>query len=91
MSDVEINAALVDGTWTVRTLVTALTARRKSLGLHQSDVARIIGCGQQLVSRWETGDNEPDLAQLASYARAVGLELRIDLVVATPVAQMEDM
>lgn len=70
--------------WTVPGLVVALAARRRALGLRQADIARAIGYGQQLVSRWESGDNAPDLDQLRAYADVVGLELRIDLCVIPP-------
>lgn len=77
-------ASLVDGTWTVRSLVKTLAARRKALRLHQADVAEALGYGQQYVSYWERGDGEPSLAQLQAYARIVGLEVCIDLCVIPP-------
>jgi len=86
-SDVDVarfRAALVDGSWTVRSLVKTLAARRKALGLRQADVADALGFGQQYVSYWERGDGEPSLAQLQAYARLVGLEVRIDLYVIPP-------
>lgn len=86
-SDVDVarfRAALVDGSWTVRSLVKTLAARRKTLGLRQADVAAALGFGQQYVSYWERGDGEPSLEQLQAYARLVGLEVRIDLCVLPP-------
>lgn len=77
-------ASLVDGTWTIRSLVQTLRARRKALGLRQADVAAALGFGQQYVSYWERGDGDPSLAHLQAYARLVGLEVRIDLCVIPP-------
>lgn len=77
-------ASLVDGTWTIRSLVQTLRARRKALGLRQADVAAALGFGQQYVSYWERGDGDPSLAHLQAYARLVGLEVRIDLCVLPP-------
>jgi transcriptional regulator with XRE-family HTH domain len=50
--------------------------RREELGLTQERVAELCGVGQDVVSRWESGQREPrDLASVRRYAAALQVEV----------------
>jgi ribosome-binding protein aMBF1 (putative translation factor) len=53
--------------------VTILEARRK-LGLSQGRLARMIGCAQSALSRWECGDAAPSPAYAAALEE-LGVEI----------------
>jgi transcriptional regulator with XRE-family HTH domain len=52
-----------------------LKALRLERHLQQSDVARIIGCGQPLYSRYERGEREIPLSALIALADFYGVSL----------------
>jgi len=71
-------------THTARRLLTdqmrrRLVSARKARGWSQADVARRMGCTQQLVSQLETGvkGNKLDIAD--SWCRALGLRLKVEI------------
>jgi class 3 adenylate cyclase len=50
-----------------------IRARRERLGLKQHDLARALQVSPQAVSKWERGENGPDLAILGTLARVLGV------------------
>lgn len=48
---------------------------RVRAGLSQTELARLLGTKQPVVSRWESGRDEPRLSTLSRIARACGLRL----------------
>ncbi len=46
---------------------------RKRLGLSQEALAERIGVSRQAVSKWETGDAEPEISKLRSLAQVFGV------------------
>ena len=55
-----------------------LRARRERMDLSQRDLATALagvrGCHQSAVSRWERGEQLPDIAQLGELVAALGLQ-----------------
>ena len=58
-----------------RELVEGLTARRKAVGLSQTEVAALMGTSQSAVARLETGHNDVRLSTLERYAAALDRQL----------------
>ena len=58
-----------------RLLVTELVARRRELGLSQTEVAAQMGTSQSAVARLESGAPDVRLTTLERYAAAVGHRL----------------
>jgi transcriptional regulator with XRE-family HTH domain len=58
-----------------RQLVSQLVARRRELGLSQTDVAAQMGTSQSAVARIESGAPDVRLTTLERYAAAVGRQL----------------
>ena len=58
-----------------RLLVTELVARRRELGLSQTEVAAQMGTSQSAVARLESGAPDVRLTTLERYAAAVGRQL----------------
>jgi predicted transcriptional regulator len=58
-----------------RQLVDQLVARRRELGLSQTDVAAQMGTSQSAVARIESGAPDVRLTTLERYAAAVGRQL----------------
>lgn len=56
-----------------------LVARRKALGLTQSDIAIRMGTAQSTVSEFEKGTKDPRFSTFLRYADAVGLDVSIEL------------
>jgi transcriptional regulator with XRE-family HTH domain len=52
----------------------AIRDARSMAHLSQTDLAHIIGCSQSDVSRWESGQYEPTLVELARIEHALGLD-----------------
>ena len=57
-----------------RQLVERLVAKRKELGLTQSNLADRLDRQQHFVSRFETGERRLDVAEFADVAVALGLD-----------------
>ena len=57
-------------TWSIGT---SLAAARRRMGLTQTEIARLLGRRQSLVSRWETGTRAMTLSDFQSYCLAVSL------------------
>jgi DNA-binding XRE family transcriptional regulator len=53
----------------IKTIGDAIRKRRLDLGLHQQDVAKIIGCDQMSVLNWEKGYNKPAMNKMAGIGR----------------------
>jgi len=52
-----------------------LIQTRKAQGLSQEQLAALVGVSRQAVSKWETGDAQPDLAKLMALAEALHVSL----------------
>jgi transcriptional regulator with XRE-family HTH domain len=62
-----------------RELVAELVRRRQDAGLTQSDVAERIGTSQSTVAKLETHTHDPKLTTLVRWARAVGVDLAVQV------------
>lgn len=60
-----------------RPLVASLVARRRELGLSQTEVAARMGTSQPAVARLESGAADVRLTTLERYAAAVGRRLEL--------------
>jgi transcriptional regulator with XRE-family HTH domain len=49
--------------------------QRKKLGLKQEDIARALQVSPQAVSKWERGENAPDIATLGPLSRLLGVSI----------------
>jgi len=49
--------------------------RREELGLKQADIASALQLTAQAVSKWERGENAPDIALLAQLCRILGVSV----------------
>lgn len=52
---------------------TRLRADREALGVSQSQLAKALGVGQDLLSRWENGDRDVPASKVATVARLLGV------------------
>ncbi|HOE64956.1 MAG TPA: helix-turn-helix domain-containing protein [Candidatus Hydrogenedentes bacterium] len=57
----------------LRDLGLRIRAQREKRGLKQQDVANALGISPQAVSKWERGENAPDIAVLSPLARLLGV------------------
>lgn len=46
---------------------------RKKAGLSQLDLADLLGVSRQSVSKWETGESNPDISKISPLAKAFGV------------------
>lgn len=58
-----------------------LRATREAAGLTQADLAERLGVSQQAIAQAERQNANPTVALLATWSRALGVELRIELEV----------
>jgi len=58
--------------------------RREGLRLRQSDIAGALQISVQAVSKWERGENAPDIASLPELARLLGVSIEWLLGATTP-------
>jgi predicted transcriptional regulator len=58
-----------------RSLAASLSAKRRELGLSQTEVAARMGTSQSAVARLESGDADLRLSTLERYAAALGQRL----------------
>lgn len=54
-------------------LAEKIRAQREKRGLKQADIANALGISPQAVSKWERGENAPDIATLRPLARLLGV------------------
>ncbi len=52
-----------------------IQSRRKMIGLTQEQVAERLGVSRQTVTKWETGESTPDLANAGALAEALDVSL----------------
>lgn len=52
-----------------------LARLRMERGLTQAQLAGLVGCPQQTITRWETGQRNPGMKSLVKLARALGCTL----------------
>ena len=57
-----------------------IQSRRKTLGMTQEQLAERLGVSRQTVTKWETGESVPDLANAGALAEA--LDVSLDALVA---------
>ncbi|MFJ4844147.1 MULTISPECIES: helix-turn-helix domain-containing protein [unclassified Streptomyces] len=67
-------------------LGTAVRERRLELGISQSELGRRSNLTQSAVARFEAGGTVPTLPVLDRLARALGLDLRVELIPHTATA-----
>lgn len=48
---------------------------RLNAGLKQGELAKILGCGQSIVSKFESGERRLDVLELRHVCHAVGISL----------------
>jgi transcriptional regulator with XRE-family HTH domain len=58
----------------VKTLGDAIRKCRLDLGLHQNEVAKIIGCDKTSVLNWEKGHNTPAKNKTSGIRRFLGVD-----------------
>jgi class 3 adenylate cyclase len=68
-------------------LAKKIRGRREKRGLKQQDVANALNISPQAVSKWERGENAPDIAVLAPLARL--LDVSVDWLL-TPEREQRD-
>jgi class 3 adenylate cyclase len=56
-----------------KNLARKIRAQREKRGLKQQDIANALHISPQAVSKWERGENAPDIAMLAPLARLLGV------------------
>ena len=66
-----------------------IRSRRIRLGLRQLDLANALRVSAQAVSKWERGENAPDLALLPKLARLLDLSLDTLLSEGPPTGSFE--
>lgn len=59
----------------VRAVGERIRARREKMGLTQRDVAHALQVSAQAVSRWEFGENAPDVGVMVPLSRLLGVSL----------------
>lgn len=52
-----------------------IRSQRERLGLKQNDIANALQVSPQAVSKWERGENGPDIATLAPLAKLLGVSI----------------
>ncbi len=66
-----------------RELVDDLAARRRAVGLSQTEVAALMGTSQSAVARLEAGHNDVRISTLERYAAALDQRLEWRLALTT--------
>ena len=78
----------MDQTWWM-TLGDRMRAIRKQLDLTQADISAMLECTRGAVSQFETGNNQPGIETLVTFARATGASLDWLLLGKTPGGQYD--
>lgn len=60
-------------------IANAITKRRISLGMNQSQLAEVLGKTQSTISKWENGDANFTIDTLSDIAVALGMDLVVKL------------
>ena len=60
-----------------RALVKAMIAARKSAGITQTELAKLLRCQQSLIARMESGQRRIDAVDIVRWARAVGADPKV--------------
>ena len=63
---------------------------RKKAGLSQLDLADLLGVSRQSVSKWETGESNPDISKITPLAKAFGVTADWLLSEEEPVETLRD-
>jgi len=57
---------------------TVLREMRKSAGLKQADLAKMLGYSQAKISEYESGKHSPGFETIQRWADACGCEVKVD-------------
>jgi len=57
---------------------TVLREMRKSAGLKQADLAKMLGYSQAKVSEYESGKHSPGFETIQRWAQACGCDVRVE-------------
>ena len=57
----------------LRDLAEKIRSQRERRGLRQADIANALNISPQAVSKWERGENAPDIAILGALAKLLGV------------------
>lgn len=68
---------LVEAALKTRTLVRALSDRRREMGVSQTVIAARMGTSQSALARLEAGGSDPRLSTIERYAQALGEEVEL--------------
>ena len=66
-------------------IANAITKRRISMGLSQSELAKKVGKSQATISKWENGDAKYTIDSLADIAVSLEMDLTVELKVPQPI------
>jgi transcriptional regulator with XRE-family HTH domain len=66
----------------LKNLAKKIRGRREARGLKQQDIANALGVSPQAVSKWERGENAPDIAVVGELARL--LDVSTDWLLSAP-------
>lgn len=68
-----------DQGWFFAAIAEQLVARRRSLGLSQTELAELTGTTQSAIARLESGGRPPRIDTLLRIANALDCELKVEL------------
>lgn len=79
MTETELDWKKINDSVSRAELINRLVEIRQEKKLRQVDIAAAMGIGQPSVSEFERGMVDPKLSTLQRYARAVGVELKLEV------------
>ena len=56
----------------VSSVMLKIRTLRKEAGISQTELAKILGCGQPNICAWESGKSQPTTDRLPALAKALG-------------------
>lgn len=56
-----------------------LVQAREENGLSQHEAAKVVGCSQSSLSRWESGARDPGIGRLTEVLGSLGFRLNVEL------------
>lgn len=78
LSDAEATNMFEDAIAAQRLRITLMECRAGA-ELSQDELAKLIGCAQAQISRYERGDYDPPVSFLRRWAQATGVDLKISV------------
>lgn len=70
-------------------IANAITKRRISMGLSQSELAKKVGKSQATISKWENGDAKYTIDSLADIAVSLEMDLTVELKAPQPIQKIK--